>query len=132
MATISDPNGGRDVKEWQGKTPNSVPPPTVKARVFLRAGGRCHITGLKIAGKPWQVEHIKPLWAGGENREKNMAPALVDPHKEKTAEEGDIREKADRVRIKHLGLKPKPIGNSKIQSRGFGKRLWQPGESTGD
>lgn len=102
---IDDPNGGRDVKEWIGKTPNSVPPPTVLARIFLRAGGRCHISNRQIAaGEPWQVEHVKALSLGGENRERNMRPALTDPHKEKTRQETDLREKADRIRMKHLGL----------------------------
>ncbi|RWF41621.1 MAG: HNH endonuclease, partial [Mesorhizobium sp.] len=43
MPMIDDPNGGRSVKEWIGKTPDSVPPATVRARIFLRADGICHI-----------------------------------------------------------------------------------------
>jgi 5-methylcytosine-specific restriction endonuclease McrA len=102
---IDDPNGGRSIKEWIGKTPDSVPPPTVLARIFLRAKGVCHISGRKIApGEAWEAEHIKPLSMGGENRERNLRPALVEPHKQKTREETDLREKADRIRIKHLGL----------------------------
>ena len=115
---IDDPNGGRAVKEWMGKTPDSVPPPTVQARIFLRAKGFCHISGRKIGvGEKWQLEHVKALWAGGENRERNIRPALAEPHKEKTADENASRDKADRVRLKHLGVYPK--SKAQLKSRGF-------------
>jgi 5-methylcytosine-specific restriction endonuclease McrA len=115
---IEDPNGGRSVKEWIGKTPDSKPPATVLARIFLRHNGICHISKRKIGpGEKWEAEHIKPLWSGGENRERNLAPALVDPHKQKTADENALREKADRIRAKHLGVYPP--SKAKLQSRGF-------------
>ncbi|RUW97335.1 HNH endonuclease [bacterium M00.F.Ca.ET.141.01.1.1] len=115
---IDDPNGGRRVKEWIGKTPDSVPPATVRARIFLRSDGICHISQRPIgAGQKWELEHVKPLALGGENRESNMRPALVAPHKEKSADENAIREKADRIRAKHLGVYPK--SQAKLQGRGF-------------
>ncbi|MGY3330080.1 5-methylcytosine-specific restriction protein A [Mesorhizobium sp. USDA 4775] len=115
---IDDPNGGRSVKEWIGKTPDSVPPPTVRARIFLRANGMCHISQRPIgAGEKWQLEHVKPLSLGGENRESNLRPALVEPHRAKSADENALREKADRVRAKHLGVYPK--SKAPIRSRGF-------------
>ncbi|MER9217925.1 HNH endonuclease [Mesorhizobium sp. M0644] len=118
MPKIDDPNGGRSVKEWIGKTPDSVPSPTVQARIFLRAKGICHISNRAIAaGEKWQLEHVKPLWSGGENRESNLRPALVDPHKVKSAAENAMREKADRVRAKHLGVYPKT--KAPIRGRGF-------------
>ena len=96
---------GRSVEEWLGKTPDSKPPPRVALRVFDRHHGRCYLTGRKIMpGDKWEVEHIKSLRNGGENRESNMAPALVDPHKIKTAIERDEGAKSDRIRKKHLGL----------------------------
>jgi 5-methylcytosine-specific restriction protein A len=118
---LPDPHGGRSIEEWIGKTPDSKVPDEVKARVFLRHHGICHVSGIKIGpGAPWEAEHVKPLSMGGENRESNLAPALIDPHKEKSAAEADVRSKADRIKRKHLGLWPKAA--QPIKSRGFPKR----------
>lgn len=125
MPKLPDPHGGRSIPEWIGKTPDSKVPDEVKARVFLRHHGICHISKRPIrVGEAWQLEHVKPLSMGGENRESNLAPALVEPHKEKSGEEADAREKADRIKRKHLGLWPK--AKQTIKSRGFPKRgqLW--------
>lgn len=121
---IDDPLGGRAVKEWIGKTPNSRPPPTVKARIFLRAKGICHLSGAKIAGKPWELEHVKALGLGGENRERNLAPALVDPHREKTKLDNAAMDKADRIRLRHLGALPR--SKRPIPSRPFQKTRIAP------
>lgn len=115
----------RTVPEWIGKTDDSRPPLSVKLRIFARYEGRCHISKAKIGvGDAWDVEHIRPLWqaAPGEtlNRESNLAPALKEPHRQKTAAEASIKAKADRVRAKHLGIYPKPV--RKLQGRGFDKR----------
>ncbi len=96
---------GRSVEEWIGKSPDSKPPPTVRLRVFDRYGGKCYLTGRRIMpGDKWDLEHIKSLRNGGQNRESNLAPALVEPHREKTAAEQTDGEKADRIRQKHLGI----------------------------
>jgi 5-methylcytosine-specific restriction endonuclease McrA len=109
----------RSVDEWIGKTPDSRPPKSVLIRIFNRCDGVCHISGRKILpGMPWQAEHIKPLSMGGENRESNLAPALVEPHKEKTAAEAGVRAKADRIAKRHLGLTK---SKRPIQSAGFAK-----------
>jgi len=96
----------RSVPEWVGRTPDSVPPPHVERRIFDTHDGRCHITGRAIdpVRDIWQVEHKVSLRNGGLNRESNMAPALVEPHREKTAAENSAGAKADRIREKHLGL----------------------------
>jgi len=97
----------RSVDEWVGKSPDSKVPPHVRVRVFETHKGVCHISKRKIRpGEAWELEHVQPLSMGGENRERNLAPALVAPHKAKTAREAGERSKADRVRLKHLGLKP--------------------------
>lgn len=121
MPKIPHPIAGRAVEEWIGKTPDSRPPQAVRDRIFIRHGGRCHISDRKIMpGDEWHAEHIKPLWEGGENRESNLAPALVEPHSEKTAIESSARAKADRVRRKLVtGTWPK--SRVKIQGRGFQK-----------
>ena len=103
---------GRPVPEWIGKTPDTPVPPRVKVRVFEAYEGRCYLSGVKIQpGMKWEVEHKRALCLGGENRETNLAPALVAAHKAKTAQDIGMKSKADRIRMKHLGLK-KP-------SRGF-------------
>lgn len=97
------------MKEWVGKTSLSKPPPHVLVRIWTRCEGRCHITGQKIDAKKdaYEWEHIKRLADGGENRESNLAPALVAPHKEKSARENREGKKADRVRARDIGLKVK-------------------------
>lgn len=110
------PNGhARSTQEWVGATPDTPAPPHVRLRVFKRYHGRCHISGRKIqAGEPWQLEHIIALanWTGEGhgNRESNMAPALEDKHKGKTAEDRRIKAAADRAMKKHIGIKKKPKG----------------------
>ena len=87
----------RAVAEWIGKTDDSKVPPHVRARIFKNRGGRCHLAGRVIrAGEPWDLDHIIALVNGGENRESNLAPALKDKHREKTA--ADVAEKAEVAR----------------------------------
>lgn len=112
---------GRSVEEWVGKNADQAVPARVRLRVFERHNGVCHISKRKIqAGEKWELEHIRPLSMGGENRESNMAPALVQAHREKTAAEAGPRAKADRIRAKHLGTYPK--SPRPLKSRGFSKR----------
>jgi 5-methylcytosine-specific restriction protein A len=105
----------RSVAEWIGATPDSIPPDHVKLRIFERHKGVCHIAKRKIlGGELWDVEHVKSLRDGGENRESNMAPALRDKHREKTATENSERADANRVKAKHLGLVT--VNTSKINA----------------
>lgn len=108
----------RTVKEWKGRTPDSKIPPRVKLRVWEAHKGVCHISGRKIAaGEAWECDHVVALINGGEHREANLAPALRDKHREKTA--ADVKEKATVARKAkaNLGLKPAPA--KPIQSAGF-------------
>lgn len=98
----------RSVPEWIGKTPDSPVPPRVKARIWEREEGKCHITGRKIRpGEKWELEHKLALSLGGEHRESNLAPALVIPHRAKTRIDRRIKAKNDRVRKRHIGIRPK-------------------------
>ena len=98
----------RSIPEWIGKTPDTPPPPRVVLRVFKGHNGICHITGRKIRpGDKWELDHVKRLKDGGENRESNLAPALKIPHQEKTAAENTQQAKEDRLRKKHLGIETK-------------------------
>jgi 5-methylcytosine-specific restriction protein A len=117
---------GRAIEEWIGKTPDSKPPPHVVDRIFLRAMGKCHITGRKIrAGEAWEVEHVIALRDEGENRESNMAPALTGAHRQKTAEENSERADVSRKRRNHTGIKTrspwKPLPGTKAS--GLRKRM---------
>lgn len=110
----------RSVPEWRGATPDTPIPPRVKLRVFEAHGGVCYLSKRKIrAGEKWDAEHVIAIINGGENRERNLAPALVAPHREKTARDVKIKAKTASIRMKHLGIKPK--GGRKIESRGFDK-----------
>lgn len=96
----------RKVPEWIGKTDDSPIPDRVKDRVFEAYDRRCYLTFRPIArGDAWHVEHIKAICNGGENRESNLAPALVEPHKEKTRADRKLKSKSDRVRRKHHGIR---------------------------
>lgn len=113
---------GRTVREWVGKSADSQPPRSVRARVFRRYGGRCYLSGRSIGVKDaWELEHIKPLHMEppGENwnRESNLAPALKAAHAIKSAAETTARAKADRIHAKHFGYFPE--SKSKLRGRGF-------------
>lgn len=96
----------RHVEVWVGKTDDSPVPPRVRLRVFERYGGVCYLSGRKIsAGDKWDLEHVVALCNGGLHREDNMAPALVEPHKIKTAADLKQKSKDYRVRAKHNGIK---------------------------
>lgn len=105
MADMIETAGGRSVKEWIGSSPDAKVPPRVQLRIFERYGGRCYLTGQKInPGDKWELEHISALANGGQHRERNLAPALVEPHKIKTAADRKIKAKRDRAKKKRYGI----------------------------
>ena len=109
---------GRAVPEWIGRTPDSKVPPRVRQRIFERCNRTCYLSGIVIAsGMRWELEHIKPLHLGGENRESNLAPALTEHHKIKTAAEMKAKAKADRIAKRASGSRPAPP--KPIRSAGF-------------
>lgn len=121
----------RSVPEWVGATDDTPIPPRVKLRVFEAHKGVCHLSGRKIKpGDVWDCDHVRALVNGGENRESNLAPALRDRHREKTAEDVAIKSKVARVRLKHLGQWPKPV--RRLQGRGFQKQRASLSEHTRD
>lgn len=114
----------RSAPEWIGKSPDTPIPARVKARLFERHSGKCHISGRKItAGEAWDCDHILALCNGGENRESNLAPALKASHRKKTANDVAVKAKSDRVRKKHLGIyETRSLINGSKKSR-FKKKL---------
>ncbi|MDR3463297.1 MAG: HNH endonuclease [Beijerinckiaceae bacterium] len=98
----------RSVPEWIGKTTNTPVPERVRLRNFRTHGGICHISKIKIMpGDAWETDHVIAIIDGGENRESNLAPALLSAHKIKTAGEVARKAKVDTVSKKHLGIKSK-------------------------
>ena len=98
----------RSTEEWVGATDDAAIPRRVKLRIWEREGGRCYLTGAKIRpGDDYEFEHEIALSLGGRHCESNIRLALKAPHKLKTAADRKAKAKTDRVRAKHLGLKPK-------------------------
>jgi 5-methylcytosine-specific restriction endonuclease McrA len=96
---------GRKVKEWIGKTPDAKVPPRVRLRILRAYDGCCYLSGRPIApGEPWELEHKVALILGGEHREANLAPALTEFHKAKTAAEMKVKAKTDAIAKKHLRI----------------------------
>lgn len=113
----------RTVPEWCGKTDDTMPPATVKARIIERQNGICAITGQTFrAGDKIEFDHKVPLWLGGKNSETNLQAVISEAHKNKTKTEATVRAKINRIRQKELGIFPKPKGNARIPSRPFPKR----------
>lgn len=116
---------GRSVPLWQGATLDTPAPPRVRARVFERAGGRCHACTRKIAaGERWTLEHLTALINGGLNREDNLGVTCDWCLPAKNAV--DVAEKATvaRKRNKHLGIaSPKRAVIPGSRTSRFKKRL---------
>lgn len=103
-------NGGsvsRSVPEWIGKTPDEAIPPRVKVRVFERYHGVCQCgckTTIRV-GMKWEADHAVALVNGGDHRESNLVPLLVDHHKVKTAQDVAVKSKTYRMKAKNLGIR---------------------------
>ncbi len=96
----------RTVEEWEGKSDDTPAPPRVRARIFEREKGICHLSGRKIAvGELWDLDHRIAICNGGRNVESNLFPALRDKHREKTATDVAEKSRVARKRSKHLGIK---------------------------
>jgi 5-methylcytosine-specific restriction endonuclease McrA len=114
------------VEEWVGSSDDAAIPARVKLRIFNRCGGVCHLSGKKIRpGDAFEFDHIIAIANGGRHAEFNLAPALVAPHKIKTAEDRRKKKKSDRVRKKHFGMheakRPMPGGRKSRE-----KITWGP------
>lgn len=99
----------RTVPEWIGKTDDTRPPPRVLLRIFLRYDGRCQCGCKRVIrcgwGEKWDADHIIALCNGGENRESNYQPLLVEHHKDKTRADVRIKARTDKRRKSHYGVK---------------------------
>lgn len=108
----------RSVDEWIGQTDDTRAPPRVRARIFDRDNS-CHLCGQPIqVGQKWDLDHVKALINGGENRENNLRPSHRKCHVEKTARDLAEKAKVVAVRKKHLGI---TAVKQAIPGRGFPK-----------
>lgn len=102
----------RKVSEWIGNTDDHRAPAGVRDRIIAR-DNRCHLCGLPVEGKKWDLDHVKALINGGENRESNLRPAHRKCHVEKTAVDVAEKAKVAAIRKKHIGItRPKQTINS--------------------
>lgn len=110
----------RALPEWIGKTDNARVPPRVRLRVLKAYDSRCYLSGREIRpGDAWELEHKVALILGGEHRESNLAPALAEFHKPKTAAEMKVKARTDALAKKHVGIHTAPA--KPIQSAPFAR-----------
>jgi 5-methylcytosine-specific restriction enzyme A len=113
---ISNPYG-RAIEEWSSGDPDQKPPPHVQLRIWDRQHGRCYLTGRPInVGDKKQLDHIKALADGGENRESNMAWILIGAHRQKTGDENSRRSDERSIKKKHFGIEKQVGPDRPIQS----------------
>lgn len=90
-------------------------------RILDANGHRCHICKGRIGiGQAWEIEHVTPWALTRDDSDDNLRPAHVKCHKVKThRHDRPIISKVERIRAKHRGSWPKPIGNARLRSRPF-------------
>lgn len=114
----------RSTEEWIAKHDDAPIPDRVRMRVWVRSGGRCHCCGrLILVGERWEADHVVALINGGEHRESNLRPILVEHHKSKTNDDVATKSYTYRIRKKHLGLRKakRPMPGSRAS--GWKKRM---------
>lgn len=96
----------RALPEWIAKHDDQAVPPRVQLRVFLAFGGKCQCGCKHVirSGERWQLDHKVALINGGEHRETNLQPMLVEHHKNKTADDVAQKSRTYRKRKRHYGL----------------------------
>lgn len=93
----------RSLPEWVGKSDDARAPAKVRQRIF-DADSRCHLCSQPIqTGQKWDLDHVRALINGGENRETNLRPAHRKCHKDKTALDVAEKAKIAAIRQKHIG-----------------------------
>lgn len=105
-----------------------------RARLFALNAGRCYLCAGRIdATDAWEIEHEIPWEISRDDSDANLKLAHKKCHAVKTSRDRKDISKVQRMAAKHNGTFPKPVGNSRLQSRGFpssrfGKKhaLWQP------
>lgn len=94
-----------------------------RTRILDANNHRCHLCKGRIGiGQAWEVEHVIAWALTRDDSDTNLRPAHVKCHRVKTHKrDRPVINKVERIRAKHRRTWPKPIGNAKLQSRGFQK-----------
>jgi 5-methylcytosine-specific restriction protein A len=82
----------------------------VRKDAWKRCGGRCEAPGcgIKLMVGHFQYDHVKPDGLDGEPTLENCAVLCSAHHHKKTVEvDRPLMQKADNIRAKHFGFKPK-------------------------
>lgn len=84
----------RNIKEWIGRTDDSMPSDKVRKRIYDRQNGICACGCTRLMdfnSDAMHCDHIKPLADEGENRESNLQMLLAEHHVAKTKVENSQR-----------------------------------------
>lgn len=117
----------RPVKEWVGASDTAAVPARVRLRIFEAAGGCCAACSQRLSAGRWHLDHITPLWDGGEHREGNLQPLCAGCHGGKTSSEASERAEGRRHRMKAAGIKKRRRG---IPYRRFNGEIVWPSKPT--
>ena len=97
-------------------------PAKIRKAAWTRSGGRCEHPdcGAKLMVGRFQFDHIVPDGLGGEPTLENCAVLCSFHHDAKThKQDRPLMQKADNIKAKHLGLKPKrPWSNFRKKMNG--------------
>ena len=99
---------GRRNEEWKAKHADEAIPQRVKARIFLRDGGRCVACTRRVGpgGEPYAFDHATALINGGAHAEHNLQLLCRECHASKTRADVAVKSKTYDMRRKHIGVKP--------------------------
>jgi len=92
-----------------------------RERILEAADRICHICKGRIGGgHAWEIEHVMPWKLTRDDSDKNLRPAHKKCHQRKTHKiDRPAINKVERMRAKHRGFWPAPIGNARMGSRPF-------------
>lgn len=93
-----------------------------RIEIWTRSNGHCESCAMKLKAGEGEFDHITAQGYGGENTVENGQLLCRVCHRKKTGKDKGITEKVKRIRDKARGVFPKPVGNAKLQGRGFAKR----------
>ncbi len=99
----------RTVPEWIAtKSDDQAIPDRVRARVFVKFGGKCAECGRKIGegALAWDCDHITALALGGGHREFNLRPLCrAVCHRSKTRDDAAVRKRFNASQRRRAGIR---------------------------
>ena len=104
-----------------------------RLEIWTRAKGHCEACKARLKLGEGEYDHVIAQGYGGENTVENGQLLCRVCHGKKTGKDKGITEKVKRIRDKRTGVFPKPVGNARLQSRGFpSSRGFWPSYSNAD